>query len=125
PTTRALPPLARPFVEDLAVKSGEPALLATMASDEPAAVYIDKVDSRDPIRYTPPLGLRRPLYCSAIGKLLLAHLPPSRRQQYLRTTKLRAFTAQTPVTRAALRRGIENNGTAGACSAADVGPLTA
>ncbi len=106
-SNRELPQLARPFLEDLAEKSGETALLATMASDEPVAVYIDKVDGRDPIRYTPPLGLRRPLYCSAIGKLLLAHLPPTRRQEYLRTTKLRAFTAQTPVTRSALRRAIE------------------
>src|SRR5205807_869962 len=62
---------------------------------------------------TPPLGLRRPLYCSAIGKLLLAHLPPTRRQEYLRTTKLRAFTAQTPVTRSALRRAIEDIRAAG------------
>src|SRR2546422_8466978 len=112
-SNRELPQLARPFLEDLAEKSGETALLATMASDEPVAVYIDKVDGRDPIRYTPPLGLRRPLYCSAIGKLLLAHLPPTRRQEYLRTTRLRAFTAQTPVTRSALRRAIEEIRAAG------------
>ena len=112
-SNRELPQLARPFLEDLAEKSGETALLATMASDESVAVYIDKVDGRDPIRYTPPLGLRRPLYCSAIGKLLLAHLPPTRRQEYLRTTKLRPFTAQTPVTRSALRRAIEEIRAAG------------
>jgi IclR family transcriptional regulator, acetate operon repressor len=112
-SNRELPQLARPFLEDLAEKSGETALLATMASDEPVAVYIDKVDGRDPIRYTPPLGLRRPLYCSAIGKLLLAHLSPTRRQEYLRTTRLRAFTAQTPVTRSALRRAIEEIRAAG------------
>ena len=106
-SNRELPQLARPFLEDLAEKSGETALLATMASDEPVAVYIDKVDGRDPIRYTPPLGLRRPLYCSAIGKLLLAYLPPVKRQEYLKTTRLKALTPKTPVTRAALRRELD------------------
>ncbi len=106
-SNRELPELARPFLEDLAKKSGETALIATLAPDETAAVYIDKVDSRDPMRYTPPIGLRRPLYCSAIGKLLLAYLPPARRQQYLRTTKLKPFTPQTPVTRGALRQAID------------------
>ncbi len=68
---------------------------------------------RVPSWKTSPSGLRRPLYCSAIGKLLLAHLPPTRRQEYLRTTKLRAFTPQTPVTRTALRRAIEEIRAAG------------
>src|SRR5437870_1870770 len=36
-SNRELPQLARPFLEDLAEKSGETALLATMASDEPLA----------------------------------------------------------------------------------------
>jgi len=47
------------------------------------------------------------LYCSAIGKLLLAYLEPSRRQEYLRTTRLKAFTPQTPVTRPTLRRMLD------------------
>src|SRR6266478_6319818 len=100
---RELPDLARPFLEDLAAKSGETALLATLAGDAPAAVYIDKVESQNAIRYTARIGERRPLYCSAIGKLLLAYLEPARRQEYLKTTRLKAFTPQTPVTRAALR----------------------
>ncbi len=85
---RELPDLARPFLEELAAKSGETALLATLAGDAPAAVYIAKVESQNPIRYTARIGERRPLYCSAIGKLLLAYLEPGRRQEYLKTTRL-------------------------------------
>jgi DNA-binding IclR family transcriptional regulator len=106
-SNRELPELARPFLEGLAAKSGETALLATMAGDAPAAVYIDKVESQNPIRYGARIGERRPLYCSAIGKLLLAYLEPARRQEYLRTTRLKAFTPQTPVTRGALRRVLD------------------
>ena len=51
-SNRELPELARPFLVDLADKSGETALLATMAGDAPVAVYIDKVESRNTVRYT-------------------------------------------------------------------------
>jgi len=104
---RELPELARPFLVDLADKSGETALIATMAADTPVAVYIDKVESRNAVRYTVPIGERRPLYCSAIGKLLLAYLPPARRQGYLKSTRLKAFAPQTLVTRAALQRALD------------------
>jgi IclR family acetate operon transcriptional repressor len=106
-SNRELPEMARPFLEDLVATSGETALLATMAGDAPAAVYIDKVESQNTIRYTARIGERRPLYCSAIGKLLLAYLPAAKREEYLRTTRLKAFTPQTPVTRAALRRALD------------------
>ena len=106
-SNRELPELARPFLAELVDKSGETALIATMAADAPVAVYIDKVESRNPIRYTVSIGERRPLYCSAIGKLLLAYLPLVRRQEYLKNTRLKAFTPQTPVTRAALRRALD------------------
>src|SRR6266705_3492415 len=97
-SNRELPEMARPFLEDL---------LATMAGDAPAAVYIDKVESQNTVRYMARIGERRPLYCSAIGKLLLAYLPPAKREEYLKTTRLKAFTPQTPVTRGALRRELD------------------
>jgi IclR family acetate operon transcriptional repressor len=106
-SNRELPEMARPFLEDLAATSGETALLATIAGDAPAAVYIDKVESQNTVRYMARIGERRPLYCSAIGKLLLAYLPPVKRQEYLKTTRLKALTPKTPVTRAALRRELD------------------
>ena len=118
-SNRELPELARPFLAKLVDKSGETALIATMATDAPVAVYIDKVESTNPIRYTVSIGERRPLYCSAIGKLLLAHLPPARRQEYLKNTRLTAFTPQTPVTRAALRRALDEIRSAGVSVSVD------
>jgi len=106
-SNRELPELARPFLKEMVDKSGETALIATMATDGPVAVYIDKFESTNPIRYTASIGERRPLYCSAIGKLLLAYLPLAHRQEYLKNTRLKAFTPQTPVTRAALRRALD------------------
>jgi IclR family acetate operon transcriptional repressor len=116
---RELPELARPFLAELVDKSGETALLATMATDAPVAVYIDKIESTNPIRYTVSIGERRPLYCSAIGKMLLAYLPPARRQEYLKNTRLKAFAPQTPVTRAALRRELDEIRRAGVSVSVD------
>ncbi|WP_429469303.1 IclR family transcriptional regulator domain-containing protein [Paraburkholderia sp. WSM4175] len=36
------------------------------------------IETRKPIRLSFPVGLRGPLYCSSIGKLLPAHQPPAR-----------------------------------------------
>ena len=118
-SNRELPEMARPFLEDLAAKSGETALLATMAGDAPVAVYIDKVESPKTVRYTARIGERRPLYCSAIGKLLLAYLPQAKREEYLKTTRLKAFTPQTPVSRGALRRELDEIRGAGLSVAVD------
>jgi DNA-binding IclR family transcriptional regulator len=58
-------------------------------------MYIDKVESANPVRYTVSLGERRELYSSAIGKLLLAYMEKPRREKYLRGETLRPFTPNT------------------------------
>ena len=49
------------------------------------------------------MGWRRPLYCTGIGKALLANLPDQRIEQYLRDTKLLPLTPQTITDTNALR----------------------
>lgn len=51
-----------------------------------SVVYIHTVESAQHVRYSPPLRERRPLYPTAMGKLVLAHMSPRRR-----TTHLAAF----------------------------------
>lgn len=87
--------LARPILVDLARQTGETALLGAMAPEAEVSMYIDKVESTNPVRYTVSLGERRELYASAIGKLLLAHLDKARQEKYLRGNEMRAFTPNT------------------------------
>ena len=87
--------LARPLLAELVERTGETALLGTLAPDADLSMYIDKVESANPVRYTVSLGERRELYSSAIGKLLLAFMEKPRREKYLRTEPLRAFTPNT------------------------------
>ena len=92
-SSRELPELARPFLEDLVERCGETALIGTSATDAPVAVCIDKVESQNPLRYTVSLGERQPLYCSAVGKLFLAYMTPEAQDEYLHATRLSRWRA--------------------------------
>jgi DNA-binding IclR family transcriptional regulator len=99
--------LARPVLASLVQSTGETALLGTMAPDADLAMYLDKVESPNPVRYTVAIGERRELYASAMGKLLLAYLEPARRDRYLRTERMQAFTPNTVTSVRDLRAELE------------------
>lgn len=107
--------LARPVLQRLAGQTGETSLIGTLAPDTDLVMYVDKVESANPVRYTVPLGERRELYASAVGKVLLAHMAPARCDEYLQREKLRAFTPNTITNARALRQelaGIREEGVA-------------
>ncbi|ETR79084.1 hypothetical protein X566_11920 [Afipia sp. P52-10] len=63
---------ARPLLDELVRQTGETALLAMLDAEHHQAVYIDRAEGTRPVRYTPTIGARRPLYCTAFGRALLA-----------------------------------------------------
>lgn len=96
-------PAARPVLQNLFKETEETVQLSVLASDEPAAESIEVIETRKPIRLSLPVGLRRPLYCSSIGKLLLAHQPDEWIDDYLAKTRLVQYTPHTITDPAALR----------------------
>lgn len=65
---------ARPFLSELVEVSGETAHLGTVAIEDPGTViYIDRVDSQQPVRIVTMIGSRAPSHSSAMGKAILAH----------------------------------------------------
>ena len=64
--------MARPHLERLVQACGETALLGIRDAGE--AVYVEKAVSQYEVRMDPPIGARRPLNCTAVGKALLASL---------------------------------------------------
>ncbi|MEV0401100.1 IclR family transcriptional regulator [Actinoallomurus sp. NPDC050550] len=60
-----------PFLHELAGRIGETVHLLTF--DPPEIVYIDKVESPKPVRMHSRIGSRQPAYCTATGKVFLAH----------------------------------------------------
>ncbi|MEU5401479.1 IclR family transcriptional regulator [Streptomyces sp. NPDC005963] len=62
---------AHDVLERLASETGETSYL--VMPDLPDVVYVDKVESPQPVRMHSPIGSRRPAYCTGVGKALLAH----------------------------------------------------
>ena len=67
-----------------------------------SAVYILKIESKYTIRMFSRVGRRVPLYCTAIGKVLLAYSGPAERKDALEGLRFAAFTPNTITTRAGL-----------------------
>ena len=85
---------ARPALQRLVEDTGETAVIGALAPDADRAVYLDKVESPNPIRYAVTVGDRRELYCTAMGRALLAFLAPERIREYLRSPRDK-WTAET------------------------------
>jgi DNA-binding IclR family transcriptional regulator len=94
--------LARPILLRLVEATGETAVIGTLAPDSDLAIYLDKVESSNPIRYAVTVGERRDLYCTAMGKALLAYFEPARLNKYLKFNHRKQFTATTITGRADL-----------------------
>lgn len=64
--------LARPYLEELARRTGESAHLAIYSSS--GALLIEKENSSEAISVNMDIGRGEPLYCTALGKVLLLSL---------------------------------------------------
>lgn len=60
-----------------------------------SAVYVEKLDSPEPLRIHSRIGATIPLYCTAVGKILLAYLSDSEREKVLDQLELKRFTENT------------------------------
>ncbi|HUH07022.1 MAG TPA: IclR family transcriptional regulator [Egibacteraceae bacterium] len=63
--------IAHDVLIDLMESSGESVHLVVF--DSPDVVYVDKVESRHPVRMYSRVGSRQPAYCTAVGKAFLMH----------------------------------------------------
>jgi len=77
-----------PLLAEMMEQAEETTLLGVMGDDRRHGVYIDIIESRGAIRFSSLVGTRRPLFCSAFGKTLLAAQPPELIEAYLRETDL-------------------------------------
>lgn len=94
----SLPRLARPHLEQLAADTHETAFLAVPSKGE--IVHLDKVevDTHETdmqLRLSIELGARRPMYCTGLGKAILAFLPPAQQEQYLPSGPFPRYTPNT------------------------------
>ena len=93
------------ILADLVEGVGETCNLTALAGAE--VLYLDRVETRWPLRLMLEPGSRVPMHCTASGKLLLASLPKPTRQQILKTLMLTPNTANSITNRADLDRELQ------------------
>ena len=57
-----------------------------------SAVYVEKLDSPEPLRIHSRIGAAVPLYCTAVGKVMLAYMPPDEQERILPELNLKRQT---------------------------------
>jgi DNA-binding IclR family transcriptional regulator len=85
--------ISKPIMADLALEVQETVHLAVLSDTE--IVYVDKVDSPRTLGVMSKIGQRAPVYCTALGKVLLAHQPNDELSRIVQQIKLKPFTRNT------------------------------
>jgi IclR family acetate operon transcriptional repressor len=72
---------------------GESCNITALSGDE--VVYLDRVETPEPLRFYLRPGSRVPVHCSASGKAILAQLAPAQRRKLLGQAPLKQYTPKT------------------------------
>lgn len=93
--------VARPLMVDASRLTGETVQLAVLADG--GVVYIEKIEPPDlPLRINTQIGTRRPIHCTALGKVLAAGRERSEVEQIVQAAGLQRFTPRTITSLSAL-----------------------
>lgn len=72
---------------------GESCNITALSGNE--IIYLDRVETAEPLRFYLQAGSRAPVHASASGKLILAHMAPAQRRKLLAHAPLRRHTPAT------------------------------
>lgn len=85
--------IAAPFLKGLNIRFDETVHLVVLDNDE--VLYIDCIESQRRLRTYSVIGIRAPLYCTSVGKAILAFLPETEIRRIIAERGLMAFTENT------------------------------
>jgi len=97
--------LAQPILDRLGESLREACSLAILDGDE--IVYLARSASSRIMSPALNVGRRLPAYCTSIGQVLLAHVPPGQLDDYLARTRLHPYTEHTLSTPARIREALQ------------------
>jgi DNA-binding IclR family transcriptional regulator len=98
--------LATSVLEALSLETGECAHLAVRMGHR--VVILTKTVSPGAFQINERAGVIRPPHCTAIGKVLLAALPPEQFEAYLATAELTPLTSKTITDKERLRAAVDD-----------------
>ena len=89
----SLPASVQPILEDLSEGTGESASVSLL--DDTEIIYVARAAQKRVMAINLPPGSRLPAYCSSMGRVLLAALPPAQARDILERSDRRAHTPHT------------------------------
>ncbi|WP_129662899.1 IclR family transcriptional regulator [Phytoactinopolyspora endophytica] len=99
--------ITAPFMRELHAATGETVHLAVLENGH--VVYIDKIESKHPVRMYSRIGLVAPLHCTGVAKAILAYLPSAEVDELLSNADLVKHTSNTLTTPEELRADFERS----------------
>jgi len=96
---------ARPLMTRVAFDVGETVHLALL--DRSEVLYIERIEAQRSLTMGSKLGARNPVYCTALGKAILAYLPENEVDQILAASRMEARTRNTITNVLTLKRELE------------------
>ncbi|TXL70907.1 IclR family transcriptional regulator [Vineibacter terrae] len=96
---------ARPYLEQLVSRTNESGHFGILSQDR--ALLLDYIGSSGMIVVQNRVGVFEPLYCTALGKALLAFQPEARRERLLADMRFERYTDATLADRAALEKSLD------------------
>jgi IclR family transcriptional regulator, KDG regulon repressor len=97
--------MATPVLDELSRQTGESSHFASRMSD--AVVVMARTPGPGAFQLTDRVGVVRPAYCTALGKIILAALLPDQLDRYLDRVELKSLTAKTVTNPQRLRRELQ------------------
>lgn len=85
--------VAKPYLQQLKELTNEVVHLVVREGAE--IVYIDKVESENKIRMHSRIGTKSPMYCTSVGKAIMAYLPEEDVENIWQAIEIRRFTEYT------------------------------
>jgi IclR family transcriptional regulator, pca regulon regulatory protein len=101
-----LPKLAQPILDDLRDKTGESISLGILDGED-GIVFVARSTATRLVSTTVSLGIRLPLYCMAVGRLILAARSDVHNEALLSRIDLKRRTPKTLTSRVAIMRAIK------------------
>ena len=98
--------MATPVLEQLSLTTGESSHFAVRMSDD--VVVMARTPGPSKFQLTDRVGVVRPAYCTALGKVILAALRPEQFDRYLDRVELKPLTPKTIVDRQRFVQEIED-----------------
>ena len=100
-----LPEAAERLAQTIADQTGETACIAAAAGQSALLIYA--VESRQPIRFSPWLGERNPIHCSASGRAIISQYPDAQREKLYRKIKFERYAANSPTSIAEVEAAVK------------------